>query len=101
MAQRGERLVVLHEVAMYTPISGDMKRSWVRIPYPPTLYAYVKMNLVMCSGNAPYKVVATGSLRYDWFSLVSPAFPIGGFTGFFISYRYLLASSDGGVRRED
>lgn len=59
------------------------------------------MNLILCSGNAPYKVVATGSLRNDWFSLVSPAFPIGVFTGFFISYRYLLASSDGDVRRED
>lgn len=55
----------------------------------------------MCSGNAPYKVVETGSLRYDWFSLVSPAFPVGVFTEFFINYRYPLASSDGGVRRED
>jgi len=36
----------------------------------------------MCSGNAPYKVVATGSLRYDWFSLVSP---LGFYRGFYQS----------------
>lgn len=78
MAQRGERLVILLKVSMYTPIFTTRRRSWVRVPLPQpcTLTA---MNLVMCSGNAPFDVVAAGSLRCDWFSLV---FPIGVLQGF-------------------
>jgi hypothetical protein len=37
------------------------------------------MNLVMCSGNAPFEVVAAGSLRCDWFC---PGFPTGFLQGF-------------------
>jgi hypothetical protein len=37
------------------------------------------MNLVMCSGNAPFEVVAAGSLCCDWFVLV---FPLGFYRGF-------------------
>lgn len=56
----------------------------------------MSMNLIMCSGKAPFKVVAAGSLCRDWYSLI---FLVGVLTGVFIDHRRLLVWSGGGVLR--
>jgi hypothetical protein len=54
MARRGERLVIPLKVTIYTPISTTRRRSWVRVPHPPTLYAHV---------NEPCNVLGQCPLR--------------------------------------